>query len=96
MRSIKLLDKRGLAIGDMYPIVLTIVLIGIVLGVGFYVLAQFRDQLTSGSTEWKAVNTTITGLNKFPTWIAIVVVVAAAAIVLGVVVGSFAAKRRGI
>ena len=40
MNRLKLKDKRGLSLGDMYPAVLTIVLIGIVLGVGLYVLNQ--------------------------------------------------------
>ncbi len=158
----------------MYPAVLTIVLVGIVLGVGLYVLSAFHDQLTpdvsgtqdlinastgtttltdaaltefslssidtvinqtsiaftnytstsAGVITWgadmvtasstdllnltytytydsadsaqKAVTTTLTGLATFADWIAIIVVVIAAAIVLGIVLSSFGGKRNRI
>ena len=91
MRNIQ--DKKGMSIGDMYPAVLTIVLVGIVLGIGLYVLATFSTQISSSSTAQTAVNTTITGLATFADWIAIIVVVIAAAIVLGIVLSSFGRNR---
>ena len=169
MRSI-LDKKKGMSVGDMYPAVLTIILVGIVLGVGLYVLATFHDQVattytgtqngvntstgtttltdasktnfnmsaltvvfTNGSSvtnftytgagviTWganiasdqtslvntsytyiydatdsaeEAVSTTITGLATFADWIAIIVVVIAAAIVLGIVLTSFGRRRN--
>jgi len=172
MRNIQ--DKKGMSIGDMYPAVLTIILVGIVLGVGLYVLATFHDQIspdvtgaqtlvngstgtttltestadeyylksmvvinttiggsvtnytttTAGVITWgadvvtlfasdtvnittvyitddndeagSAVTTTVTGLATFADWIAIIVVVIAAAIVLGIVLTSFGRKRNTI
>lgn len=93
MRSL-LQKKKGITLGDMYPAVLTIVLIGIVLGVGLYVLDKFEDNMTG--TAATAVNTTIAGLDDFASWIAIIVVVIAAAVVLGVVLSSFGGNRAGI
>ena len=90
------IKKKGMSIGDMYPAVLTIVLVGIVLGIGLYVLATFSDQISTSSTAQEAVNTTITGLATFADWIAIIVVVIAAAIVLGVVLSSFGQRGSGI
>jgi len=92
----KLLKKKGMSIGDMYPAVLTIVLVGIVLGVGLYVLSTFATQISSDVTAQGAVNTTIDGLADFADWIAIIVVVIAAAIVLGVVLSSFGQRGSGI
>jgi|TARA_Y100000310_G_scaffold152812_2_gene152269 type II secretory pathway component PulF len=86
-------SKKGLTLGDLYPAVLAIVLIGIVLGIGLYVLAQVEANITGGSTE---INTTITGLGGLASWIGVIVVVIAAAIVLGVVVSSFGGGRRGV
>ncbi len=171
MRNIQ--DKKGMSIGDMYPAVLTIVLVGIVLGIGLFVLATFHDQIatsrtgtqnllnssvnpvtltdaaltnfnmssitvinnTGGGTvtnytftgagviTWganieaqnasslnttytyiydaagspeQATTTVITGLATFADWIAIIVVVIAAAIVLGIVMSSFGRKRNTI
>ena len=96
MRKISMTKKKGMSLGDMYPAVLTIVLVGIVLGVGLYVLSTFSTQLATDATAQGAVNTTITGLATFADWIAIIVVVIAAAIVLGVVMTSFGARGSGI
>ena len=91
-----IMKKKGMSIGDMYPAVLTIVLVGIVLGVGLYVLSTFATQISSDATAQGAVNTTIAGLATFADWIAIIVVVIAAAIVLGVVLTSFGQRGSGI
>ena len=90
------IKKKGMSIGDMYPAVLTIVLVGIVLGIGLYVLATFSDQISTSETAQEAVNATVTGLATFADWIAIIVVVIAAAIVLGVVLSSFGQRGSGI
>ena len=92
MRSI-LKNKKGLSLGDMYPAVLTIVLIGIVLGIGLYVLAEVESNITGGSAQ---INTTITGLGGLANWIAVIVVVIAAAVVLGIVISSFGSRSRGV
>jgi len=94
--NMRTLKKKGMSIGDMYPAVLTIVLVGIVLGVGLYVLSTFAEQIGSDATAQGAVNTTIAGLATFADWIAIIVVVIAAAIVLGVVLSSFGQRGSGI
>ena len=92
----KLLKKKGMSIGDMYPAVLTIVLVGVVLGVGLYVLSTFSTAITTDVIASGAVNTTIACLADFADWIAIIVVVIAAAIVLGVVLSSFGQRQGGI
>ena len=93
MKSLLMKDKKGLALGDMYPAVLTIVLIGIVLGIGLYVLAQVESNISGGSSY---INTTITGLGGLASWIAVIVVVIAAAVVLGIVISSFGGRTRGV
>lgn len=95
MKNIKNLfkSKKGLTLGDLYPAVLTIVLVGIVLGIGLYVLTQVEANITGGSAQ---INTTITGLGGLADWIAVIVVVIAASVVLGVVISSFGGGRRGV
>ena len=92
MRSI-LKNKKGLQLADMYPAVLMIVLVGIILGIGLYVMSQVEGNITGGSSY---INTTITGLGGLADWIAVIVVVIAAAIVLGIVISSFGARGRGV
>jgi len=175
MRSIQIEKKKGMSISDIYPAVLTILLVGVVLGVGLFILATFHDTISpdtsgaqtlincstattltdaaltefnlktmdtvtnqtgtantnytfssAGVVTWgsaatllcttsgdlmnvtytyeydvadsaqESVTTTITGIATFADWIAIIVVVIAAAIVLGVVMGSFGSKRNTI
>ena len=94
MKPIMLMkDKRGLSLGDIYPAVLTIVMIGIVLGIRLYILAEIDDQITDDEAS-DAINATITGLGGFADWIAVIVVVIAAAIVLGIVLSSFGRGSR--
>jgi len=162
-------------IGDMYPAILTIMLVGLILGVGLYILSTLHDGVaieydgtqtdintstgtttltdaalaevyinsgmtaagnqtaataytnftytTAGVITWgadivanqttgydvaytytydatdtpeAAITSTIAGLDDFASWIAIIVVVIAAAIVLGIVLTSFGRKRNTI
>lgn len=92
MQKLTLKDKKGMSLGDMYPAVLSIVLIGIILGIGLYVLAEVTEQITNNDAQ-TAINETIEGLGDFSGWIAVIVVVIAAAIVLGIVLRSFGTGR---
>ena len=88
-------NKRGMSLGDMYPAVLTLVLIGIILGIGLYVLAEVEPNVDNSDAS-TAINTTIEGIGDFADWIAVIVVVIAAAIVLGIVLRSFGTGRTGV
>jgi len=82
MRS--LLSKKG-QLGTLQSIVITLVVIGIVLGVGFMVLEEFRDQMDSGSEAYSGVNKTIEAVGKIPTWLGIIVILAIVGILLAIV-----------
>jgi len=168
--------KKGITLNDMYPAVLTIILIGIVLGIGLFILASSQNAIANTSTtvtnetvdmvggtgvlvatsdecgfsnfvvslaanwsggeeiaagnysiddtgriinltdeygtdDWNitytydgsgdatwctSIDTASTGISGFATWIAVIVVVLAAAIVLGIVINSFGTKRSGV
>jgi len=171
-------DKRGLGLDDIYPAVLTIVLIGIILGIGLYVLAEVESNTYNKGTvvtvlkeatlinhttdhnvldtisarswgnptltglwndtktyavanatvssagvitntssysfdddsvkvnytyTWSAdsaasgaINESVSGIGGFAEWIAVIVVVMAAAIVLGIVLKSFGRRTPGV
>ena len=55
------MNKKGFALESMYPAVLTIVLIGIVLGVGIYVLEETSDAMSN--TQISITNESITFAN---------------------------------
>ena len=95
LKSILSKNKKAMSLGDIYPAVLTIVLIGVVLGIGLYILSEIDDQIDDTEAS-SALNETIVGLGDFAGWIAIIVVVIAAAIVLGIVLSSFGRGATGI
>jgi len=94
MRSIKI-NKRGMTLGDVYPAILTLVLIGIVLGLGIYILTEVDGKVSDAEAS-AAINETAVGLGDFADWIAIIVIVIAAAIVLGIVFSSFGRGKPGV
>ena len=80
-------------LGDMYPAVLTIVLIGIVIGVGVIVLDQFGATSGIGTQASTAINSTRDAVDDFVTWLPVIIIIIAAAIILGLVMRSF--NQRG-
>jgi len=94
LRSLKLLpkDKRGMSISDLYPVILIIATVAILLAVLMFVLEEFGDQMTNDSAAANATGDIIDDFTDFVPWIGIILLVIAAAIVLGVVISSFAGR----
>lgn len=79
--------------GGLLGFVQLLVLIGIFLGVGLFVLAEVSSAI--GGDAGTAINNTITELATIPsTWLGILVVAVMAAIILAVVIGSFGRGSR--
>ncbi|RPI76041.1 MAG: hypothetical protein EHM47_00960 [Ignavibacteriales bacterium] len=95
LSKLMLKDKKGMSLGDIYPAVLTLVLIGIVLGIGVYILSSINTAVTDAEAS-TVINTTTYALGDFADWIPIIVVVIAAAIVLGIVLSSFGRTASGV
>ena len=76
---------------NLQGIIMTLVVIGILLGVGFLVLEEFRDQVKDtadegiNATSYKGVNQTIAALDEVPSWLAIIVIIAVVGILLAIV-----------
>lgn len=83
-------------LGHLYQFILTIVLVGMLLGVGFVVLANFQSSAAVGhnSTAETALNNTQNAMSTIPqTWLPLIVTIAVLAIVLGLVIRSFAGQE---
>lgn len=81
-------------LGDLYQLVLMLVLVGMILGVGILVLDKFAssDQITSGASE--ALNNTRDALSSISTsWLTLIVTVAVLAIILTLVIRSFGGRN---
>ena len=79
-----LLNKKA-QIGTLQTIIITLVTVGIVLGIGFLVLEEFYDQMTPASEAALAVNETIVAMATIPTWLSIIVILAIVGILLAIV-----------
>jgi len=80
-----LLKVKKAQIGTLQTIVITLVVIGIVLGIGFMVLEEFQDEMTTDSAADVGVNDTINALKEIPQWLDIIVILAVVGILLAIV-----------
>ena len=83
--------KKG-QIGTLQNLVISLVTIGIILGIGLLVLGEFKDQMDAGSEEANATNLTIYAIGKIPSWLSIIVILAIVGILLSIV---FSVLPRG-
>lgn len=89
----KTMKKKGMAVGDLYQLVLMLVLVGLILGVGVLTLGKFAT--TSGITAEAsgAINDTIDSLTPIASdWMPLIVTVSILSIILGLVLTAFAVK----
>jgi len=84
MKGMSKLDKKA-QLGTLQSIIITLVTVGIVLGIGFLVLQEFEDQMTDGSDAELGVNATIAAMNQIPSWLSIIVILAIVGIILAIV-----------
>ena len=73
-------------IGDMLPIGLTFVVLGIGLSYGLEVMSDVRDGMTANSAERNATDDAIAGVAKIPEKMPMIATVVVAAIIIGILV----------
>ena len=80
---------------DLYGVALTLVLVGIVFGAGVLVLQNFKDATgVTGTAAATTINSKQNAVSRIATtWLPVIVVIVAAAIILGLVLRSFGGKR---
>lgn len=82
-------------IGALYQLVLLLVLVGMILGVGVLVLDKFAQTSGVTATAATAINNTRDAITPIAsTWLPLVVTVAVLAIILTLVIRSFAMGGR--
>ena len=81
-------------IGQLYQLVLLLVLVGMILGVGILVLDKFGSSSGVTSTASTTINATRDAISPIATtWLPLIVTVAVLAIILTLVIRSFAGQR---
>jgi uncharacterized membrane protein YjgN (DUF898 family) len=79
------MKSKKAQIGNLQAVITTLVVVGILLGVGFLVLEEFMGQMSAGSEAEAGVNETIQAMKKIPTFLAIIVIIAVVGILLAIV-----------
>jgi hypothetical protein len=97
--------KKG-QIGSLQGIIITLVVVGLFLGIGFMVLEEFYENTceswneTSGECDTQTeassgLNTTISAVGKVPTWLGIIVILAIVGILLAIVFSVLPGNQEG-
>jgi hypothetical protein len=83
-------------IGQLYQLVLLLVMVGMILGVGIVVLANFMGATgVTGTAAAAPINATINALAPIATtWLSLIVTVSVLAIILTLVIRSFSGGGR--
>lgn len=79
-------NKKG-QLGNLQGIIMTLVVVGIVLGAGFFILGEFMDEATDlgQQSAVDGVNETINALDTVPNLLPLVVLIAMVVIILALV-----------
>jgi len=78
--------KMEFDIGNLLPIGLTIVVLGIALAYGLQVMGDVQDDMTANSSEANATADAILGVAKIPDKLPMIVTVVIAAVIIGIIV----------
>lgn len=89
----KIMDKRG-QLGNLQGIIITLVVIGIVLGVGFLVLTEFQGSMVTDSEAYNSTGAVVEALAKVPTWLGVIVIIAIVGILLAILFRSLPQTRE--
>lgn len=82
-------------IGQLLPIGLTIVVLGIALAYGLQVMGDVQDDMTANSAEANATSDAIEGVAKIPNKLPLIVTVVIAAVIIGIIVRYLWMRYRG-
>jgi len=90
LRSIVKTNKKA-QLGGLQGIVLTLVIVGILIGAAFFILEEFRDQAEQiadegeNSSSYQGINDTIEAMTTIPDLLPLIVLIAVIGIILAVV-----------
>lgn len=83
-------NKKG-QLGNLQGIIITLVIVGILIGAAFLVLEEFRDEIEDIATDnvsapsYQGVNDTIEALTTVPDLLGLIILIAIVGIILAVV-----------
>ena len=88
-------NKKG-QLANLQGVIMSLVFIGIFLGVGFLVLSEFMDQMDTGSDAEDGVNDTIQAMKVIPSWLSIIVIIAIVGLLIAILFAVMPRTAGGI
>ena len=83
-------NKKGLQLRDLLPVALLLVVATLAISIGADVLSNVRSDQSSGTAAYNVSTFGLSGMEELGSWVPTIALVVAAAIVIGVLVYSFA------
>jgi len=83
-------NKKG-QLGNLQGIILTLVIVGILIGAGFLILEKFRDEVegiasdNTSAASYQGINDTIDAMTTVPDLLGLIILIALVGIILAVV-----------
>jgi len=88
--------KKGMELGGLYNFILTLVMIGMLLGLSFVLLGKLGGSSGMTDTAGDAINATTTALTEIPnTWLGLIVVFVIIIILMGLFIRGLGGVGQG-
>lgn len=89
------LKKKGMHVGELYPFVLTLVLVGMLIGVGVLALDKFSTSTGMPKTTRQALNDSRDAVGAIgSTWMSLVVTIGVLSLIIALVIRGFSGGRE--
>ena len=88
------MNKKGLGLGDLSGIAITLVVAAIVIALGLSILTETDAEFVENTAEDNATEAAVEGLGTVADKLPMIGLVIGAVLVIGIVVSAFAGKRR--
>ena len=79
---------------DLSPLAIAFVIVGISLGIGAAITAQVSATQTAGTVARAAVDNATSGIGQLASWLPIIGLIVAAAVIIGILFSSFYGAGR--
>lgn len=89
--------KKGIMLSQAFGAVLTLVLVAVLVIIAIYLFSTLQSSFTANTSAYNATGTMITQFGNYPTLVGLVGTIIFLALVIGVLVASFAfGGKRGV
>jgi hypothetical protein len=88
------MSKKGVSLADLPTVAISLVVAVIVIALGLSILSDTKDELPANSEEANATADGIEGIAKLSAKLPLIGTVVAAVLVIGLIVGAFAMRRK--